>query len=826
MVLPSSHGPKLTQRSSNRLKFQIPVFGSICIVCFIWTSFFPSATQSEGGGLKAIPADELVPHFAPSDFEEAVLGRRLNDQTCDGKCQKRDELTMEKSINDEFIMVEGSVMLRYSDPYGCDEIMLPKDDDNDDEDCILELGEGRRRKRREDKRKEAAALKTCLVLQNEDRFTRGDDLKCSKQSNQEVTVCGGAGNQVSGGALAVVRDEKMGWMVWYIFCIFYMFAALAIVCDEFFVPALECFVDEFGISMDVAGATFMAAGGSMPELFTSLIATFQESEVGFVAIVGSAVFNVLFVIAVCAIFAKEVLSLTWWPLFRDCMFYLVALCTVALVFAGSSKNKIEWWEALILLFEYILYCTFMKFNGKIQHFVEKKFAGVKVSPEDPSSQSSASLETGPEQEKTNANFLKPSTIRVGIVKLLTQNAYLHETAGIGVVTQIKGDLEKTFNKLDKDNDGMIDAEEVKELLEKLGCEKDSGQIKVLIRRINRNSGESITFDSFKRWYVSSEVRIEAELTRVFEKFDKNGNGFIDEDELKSVLIAMGHKPTDADISTMMSEILSTPREPGSPQNPSQAAPGQISFGQFEAWYNSSMFFQIKKEQNGQEMLEDEEEDNYLTLDCPEGGCASKFWWVVTYPLCAILFCTMPDVRHPKYKRNWKLAVFEFVASLVWIGIFSNWLYECIVVVSNTLKIPVAVSAVTLLAGGTSVPDLLSSYVVARNGQGDMAVSSSIGSNIFDVTVGLPLPWLLYCMINGKAFDLGAKGSKGIASSILLLILMLGAVIATIMCMRWKMTKSLGVVMLVFYVLYVIFYLLQKLPPDCNADKIGVFQMPF
>ena len=28
----------------------------------------------------------------------------------------------------------------------------------------------------------------------------------------------------------------------------------------------------------------------------------------------------------------------------------------------------------------------------------------------------------------------------------------------------------------------------------------------------------------------------------------------------------------------------------------------------------------------------------------------------------------------------------------------------------------------------------------------MAVSSSIGSNLFDVTVGLPLPWLLYTLI--------------------------------------------------------------------------------
>merc|ERR1712232_1363090 len=128
--------------------------------------------------------------------------------------------------------------------------------------------------------------------------------------------------------------------------------------------------------------------------------------------------------------------------------------------------------------------------------------------------------------------------------------------------------------------------------------------------------------------------------------------------------------------------------------------------------------------------------------------------------------------------NAKMAIVEFALSLVWIGIFSNWLYECLVVVSNTFRIPVAVSAVTLLAGGTSVPDLLSSYVVARNGEGDMAVSSSIGSNIFDVTVGLPLPWLTYCIVRWQAFELGPASSKGLFFSLLLLVGMLLAVILT------------------------------------------------
>jgi sodium/potassium/calcium exchanger 2 len=64
---------------------------------------------------------------------------------------------------------------------------------------------------------------------------------------------------------------------------------------------------------------------------------------------------------------------------------------------------------------------------------------------------------------------------------------------------------------------------------------------------------------------------------------------------------------------------------------------------------------------------------------------------------------------------------------------------------NTIGIPSVIMGLTFLAAGTSVPDLLSSVIVARMGEGDMAVSSSIGSNIFDILVGLPLPWLIYTL---------------------------------------------------------------------------------
>lgn len=82
-------------------------------------------------------------------------------------------------------------------------------------------------------------------------------------------------------------------------------------------PPLTVLIKRFQMTEDVAGATLMAAGGSAPEFFTSLIGKLKnsifdlflgvfvsQSDVGIGTIVGSAVFNVLFVIGMCAIFSK------------------------------------------------------------------------------------------------------------------------------------------------------------------------------------------------------------------------------------------------------------------------------------------------------------------------------------------------------------------------------------------------------------------------------------------------------------------------------------------------------------------------------------------
>merc|ERR1712117_881061 len=111
--------------------------------------------------------------------------------------------------------------------------------------------------------------------------------------------------------------------------------------------------------------------------------------------------------------------------------------------------------------------------------------------------------------------------------------------------------------------------------------------------------------------------------------------------------------------------------------------------------------------------------------------------------------------------------------------------DWVTLIADYVGIPIVVMGLTFLAAGTSIPDLLSSVIVAQRGHGDMAVSSSVGSNIFDVLVGLPIPWLLYSIAIGEDVCVDAGN---ISLSILVLLAMLLLVLLSIMFSGWALTK--------------------------------------
>ncbi|SRR6056297_956581 len=160
-----------------------------------------------------------------------------------------------------------------------------------------------------------------------------------------------------------------------------------------------------------------------------------------------------------------------------------------------------------------------------------------------------------------------------------------------------------------------------------------------------------------------------------------------------------------------------------------------------------------------------------------------------------------DKLYPASRYYYKV----FFISIVIIGFLSWALVESAVGIAEILQIPSAVIALTVLAIGTSVPDLLSSIIVAKQGRGGMAISNAIGSNIFDILIGLALPWFVILSFSPRLIKVS---TENLLSSIMLLFATVLVIFFLLLMRRWKIGHRAGYFLIGLYVLYLAWSLLN------------------
>lgn len=142
----------------------------------------------------------------------------------------------------------------------------------------------------------------------------------------------------------------------------------------------------------------------------------------------------------------------------------------------------------------------------------------------------------------------------------------------------------------------------------------------------------------------------------------------------------------------------------------------------------------------------------------------------------------------------------FLFSIVLIAALSYLLVEVAVISAAILNIPEAIIALTVIAVGTSVPDLMSSIIVAKQGRGGMGVSNAIGSNIFDILIGLGLPFMIVMLVKGEMVN--ASGENLMESSVVLggsvLILIVSFFVS-----KWKIGRKFGFFLVALYLFYIL-----------------------
>ncbi len=119
----------------------------------------------------------------------------------------------------------------------------------------------------------------------------------------------------------------------------------------------------------------------------------------------------------------------------------------------------------------------------------------------------------------------------------------------------KNEYLEAFKIFDKNNDGLITQDELKQLLNNIGQKPSDSEIQDMINEIDIDGDGKINFDNFIT-LMEKKLRDhdnEEELIETFKVFDKDGIGFITYNNLKDVVHSLGLNYSDDEIMEMIKE---------------------------------------------------------------------------------------------------------------------------------------------------------------------------------------------------------------------------------------------------------------------------------
>lgn len=148
------------------------------------------------------------------------------------------------------------------------------------------------------------------------------------------------------------------------------------------------------------------------------------------------------------------------------------------------------------------------------------------------------------------------------------------------------------------------------------------------------------------------------------------------------------------------------------------------------------------------------------------------------------------------KQLKKSTILFLIVSGIFIYLGASYTIASVIEISKILNIAVGVIAVTAVAIGTSLPELLVSISAARKNQPEMAIGNVIGSNIFNSLAVIGIPGLFGSIILGPiAFKF---------EFIIVLLMVAATLIYYFMVEDKEITKWEGYFMLIFYLFFLLY----------------------
>jgi len=486
-------------------------------------------------------------------------------------------------------------------------------------------------------------------------------------------------------------------VVFYFAVVFYSFLGLAIICDNYFCESLTKLSAALGLSDDVAGATFMAAGSSAPELFTSLVTVLiTGGSEGLGTIAGSAIFNMMIIVGVTALAsvgssgAEGVLRVWWYPLVRDSGVYFF---TIIAMYGVMYDFLIEWWESLLLVVLYLGYVYIMSINAQLAASAtayDQRQAARKTS--------STKKARGQQQKLSHVSRLPPGFSGHGMEMVGSHGG---SSAGFN-----PGSLHALRNAAVSSEVGRVSTED--DQIAAMHLQRATAG-NPLHQPAFRMAGAIGSRFGGGGWGGDATAGPGAELAaRRAEEREAIARGLATAVSIRrATQVLMGVIGREAAWPQSKSSAKGT----SSSSSSSGSAQGGFGFSADGFGHGSS----------GINSLEEEPPPTWL----------DRFAALLACPLEVLFAWTVPNCADPRWEQYY---VATFSGSIAWIGLLSFVMCDFSTRAGCVLGIPGLLMGLVFLAAGTSVPDALSSVAVGRSGMGDMAVSKSKHSCDYAVEV--------------------------------------------------------------------------------------------
>jgi Ca2+/Na+ antiporter len=548
---------------------------------------------------------------------------------------------------------------------------------------------------------------------------------------------------------AIAPEDRHVWigMMWFVF-IALMFFAQHTVCDLYFIPAINVFVDKMRASQNrwvqrwgeeaVAGATICALGCNGPELFSNLISLYTHSDAGIGVVVGSEIFNLLIIVGAAVMATTALpLQLDVAPFTRDVFFYTVS---IALLYWALLDKQISYNESLVLLSAAVMYVLTVYFTSDI----EKCIGSGEKGPSESDFEAGSPANSLEKDEEKRARTASMHGVEVQVEEILHSR-----------ITDGRSHMRRRMSATNFDQDGGIDYA--------AGSEKKP--------KISRRGTVGPQFNEMSQSLLGGRTLLYKDLREVVVL----GEGVLNLEFCPHVWehVSLRLKCETSDARDRLLDMIA-----------------EHSLG--KPWvhgYDASPVSAVQRFKHAVTAKDTPLSEKVLAF--PE--------MLVSVCLTSTLFFV--DVKDIRREGRWPLC---FMGAMAWLAIFSWAMLEtCNQINYHIPSIPISFLGITVCAVGTSFPNAVASVIMARQDQPAAAIANALGSNVQNVFLAMALPWAIYSaqQLHFQAIPQHVAGiNEGVIWMVGTLALLLFLVLWPKSCtLQW----SHGVLLISTYITYLV-----------------------